>query len=266
MNVPTKMGIWITQKCPLRCKFCENSNDYFKQGKIMSLDIFESKVKEVIEAGISYIDLTPIVGEVLLVPNFGDYLDILDSYKEIEKYTFITCLIGSKQNIDALRGRPKLELEISLYGLSSDEYKERTNKDTFNTFIKNFKYLVQTFDNSIVIINRTSDPNTKLLKRDMPFILQFLLKKCHIDEQWVDDRSNYTEVMKEKNVEKFRCHFMTEPLLVEDGICFCCMDWNRKNVSKNKITELYDEKNFNEKIKENGICNKKCGWYRPLNV
>ena len=45
----------------------------------------------------------------------------------------------------------------------------------------------------------------------------FLLKKCHIDEDWVEDRSNYTEVMKEKNVEKFRCHFMTEPLLVENS-------------------------------------------------
>ena len=264
MNIPEKMGIWITQKCPLRCKFCENSNNYFKEGKTMPLETFKGKVQEVVDAGISVIDLTPIIGEVLTIPNFSDYLDILDSYDEIKKYTFITCLIGSKNNIDCLKGRPKLELEISLYGLSAEEYKERTNKDTFKAFIKNLKYLVRTLDNDIIIINRTSDPNTKLLERDMSVLVKFLLKKCHIDEAWVDDRSNYTEVMQEKNVEKFRCHFMTEPLLVEDGICFCCMDWNRKNVSKNKINELYNEKNFNKKIKENGICNKKCGWYRPL--
>ena len=105
MDIPKKMGIWITQKCPLRCKFCENSDDYFKGGKIMSLDIFKNKVNEIIEAGISCVDLTPIVGEVLTIPNFGDYLDILDSYKEIKNYTFITCLIGNKKNIDTLRNK-----------------------------------------------------------------------------------------------------------------------------------------------------------------
>ena len=103
MDIPKKMGIWITQKCPLRCKFCENSDDYFKEGKIMSLDIFKNKVNEIIEAGISCVDLTPIVGEVLTIPNFGDYLDILDSYKEIKSYTFITCLIGNKKKYISMR-------------------------------------------------------------------------------------------------------------------------------------------------------------------
>lgn len=264
MNIPEKMGIWITQKCPLRCKFCANSDSYFTQGKIMTLEVFKDKVQEIVNSGISIVDLTPIVGEVLTIPNFENYLDVLDSYSEIKKYTFITCLIGSKKNIDILRGRPKLELEISFYGLTAAEYKERTNKDTFKIFIEKLKYLIQTFDNDIIIINRTSDPNTKLLERDMSLLMRFLLSKCIIDEEWVTDRDNYTEVMEEKDINKFRCHFMTEPLLVDDGICFCCMDWNKENVSKNTITDLYNEKNFNKKIKENGICNTKCGWYRKM--
>ncbi len=85
MKIPEKMGIWITQKCPLRCKFCENSNDYFKEGRTMPLETFKGKVQEVVDAGISIIDLTPIIGEVLTIPNFSDYLDILDSYDEIKK-------------------------------------------------------------------------------------------------------------------------------------------------------------------------------------
>ena len=65
----------------------------------------------------------------------------------------------------------------------------------------------------------------------MSILVKFLLQKCSIDEAWVDDRSNYTEVMEEKNIDKFRCHFMTEPLLVENGISFGSI---RKNVREHK--------------------------------
>ena len=58
MNTPKKFGIWITQRCPMRCSFCPNSDEYFKNGKIMSLEVFKDKVDEIISNGITNIDLT----------------------------------------------------------------------------------------------------------------------------------------------------------------------------------------------------------------
>lgn len=265
MKKPDKFGIWITQKCPLRCGFCENGDDYFKSGKIMTKDMFEDKVKDIISAGIKVVDLTPIIGEVLTVPDIGEYLDVLDQYDEIVEYTFITCLICPSKNIDAISNRPKLSLEISLYGLTPQEYHQRTNKNVYKSFVNNFKHLISVYRGDVVIINRTSNPRIKLMERDMSSIMRFLLTKCQIDEQWVDDRDNYTEVMDQKNVEQFRCHFMSEPLLTDNGICFCCMDWNKSSVIPGKITDMYgDSGEFISKIDSvSDTCNKKCGWYRP---
>ena len=40
--------------------------------------------------------------------------------------------------------------------------------------------------------------------------------------------------------------------------------WVIKIMEKEGFSDLYNEKNFNKKIKENGICNTKCGWYRKM--
>lgn len=266
MRPPKKFGIWITQKCPMRCSFCPNSDDYFAKGTIMNLDVFRDKVSEVVSSGIASIDLTPIIGEVLTISNLNEYLDYLDSRDEVKEYTFITCLVCPKKHIDFLLNRPKLKLEISLYGTNKERFKQRTNKDAFSTFISNFKYLVCYFKNpnKITIINRTEESLGQLHEQKKTALLEFLLSKCYIDNDWVADRPNYVE---ERKDDVHRCHFMTEPLLVDGGICFCCMDWNKKFVIRSKINELYTDKSFHKEIvKVSNVCNKQCGWYREMIV
>ncbi len=258
------MGIWITEKCPLRCSFCENSDDYFKNAKNMSLENFKLKVNDVVKNNIEIIDLTPLVGEILNLKNIEEYFDILDENKKIKEYSFITCLISSKKNIKKLINRPKLKLEISLYGVDKEEYKFRTNKDLFDTFLSNLKYLLSVYSKEITIVNRTSVNDKKLFERKMSPHLNFLLKKCTIDEKWVVDRKNYSEIMEQKNINEFECHWMTEPVLSNDGICFCCFDSKKEYVSKKSINELYSKDNFLKHIKKIKICNEKCGWYKPL--
>ena len=265
MKIPKKFGIWITQQCPLRCTFCANSDQYYKSGTVMPLKTFKRKVNEIVESGVSVIDLTPIVGEVLTISNLHEYLDYMDSIPAITKYTFISCLICSRKSIDTIVDRPKLQLEISLYGTSTETFKKRTNVSAFSTFYNNFKYLLSKYknNNKIIIINRTPEIDGPLLNQDMPSGMRYLLGKCNIDEEWVTDRDNYIE---EQKSGTHYCHFMSEPLLTDNGICFCCMDWNQSNVIPGKITDMYgDSDKFISRIDSvSNTCNKKCGWYRPL--
>lgn len=262
MKRPDIFGIWLTQKCPLRCTFCPNSDEYFKTGAVMSLDVFKSKVQQIIQSKIEYIDLTPIIGEVLGMKDLNIYLDYLDSCESIKRYTFITSLICSKRQIDMIINRPKLKLEISLYGTNKDMFLERTRRDSFVVFFNNFKRLVSKHTNTkdIIIINRTTDPT---LSQDIKPGLNILLRSCTIDNSNIKDRDNYIE---ERNDEPELCYYMQEPLLTEEGICFCCMDWHKKYLSKKSIDEFYskDMVKFKKNVKStSSVCNTKCGWYKP---
>jgi hypothetical protein len=199
----------------------------------------------------------------MTINNLNEYFDYLDTCREIKEYTFITCLVCPKKHLDYLMKRPKLKLEISLYGTNRERFKQITNKDAFSTFLSNFKYLVQNFNNpnGIIIINRTDESLGSIEKQKKTPLLSFLLSKCHIDNEWVTDRPNYVV---ERQDSVHRCHFMTEPLLVDEGVCFCCMDWNKKFIVRSKIDELYTEQSFLKEIaKVSSVCNKQCGWYRP---
>ena len=266
MKIPEKFGIWITQRCPLRCSFCANSDQYFKSGSVMSLKTFQEKVDEIVESGVSVIDLTPIVGEVLTIPRLSEYLDYMDSIPAITEYTFISCLVCPRKGIDSIADRPKLQFEISLYGTTPETFKKRTNVNTFSTFYKNFKYLLSQYKNKnkIIIINRTPEEDGPLLNQPMSTGMRYLIGKCSIDEEWVTDRDNYVE---EQKSGTHHCHFMSEPLLTDNGICFCCMDWNKSSVIPDKINGMYgDSDKFISKIDSvSDTCNKKCGWYRPPN-
>lgn len=266
MNTPEKFGIWITQKCPMRCSFCPNSDDYFKNGKLMPLHVFKNRVNEIIEAGVKIIDLTPIIGEVMSMANLNEYLDYLDQCEEIVEYTFITCLVCPQKHIDFITSRKKLKLEISFYGTSRENFKSRTNRDAFNVFLNNLKYLIENYKfntKNIVLINRTLESLGPIDKQKKGMLLNFLIDRCYIDNDWVTDRENVLSV----NSEIHECHFMSEPLLTENGICFCCMDWNKKYIVESKIDDFYGDSNrFISKIRNiSNVCNKQCGWYRPLN-
>jgi hypothetical protein len=266
MNTPEKFGIWITQRCPMRCSFCPNSDEYFKKGKVMPLDVFKDKVDEIASSGITNIDLTPIIGEVLTISNLNEYLDYLDSKSEITEYTFITCLVCPEKNIDFIISRSKLKLEISFYGVDAEKFKARTNRNAFDKFLSNLKYLISNYKfdtKKIVLINRTLESLGPIPQQKKSILLDFLIDKCHIDNDWVTDRDNVLQ----EDSDVHACHFMTEPLLTEKGICFCCMDWNKKYIVDSKINDFYGDSNrFISKIRGiSNVCNKQCGWYRPLN-
>lgn len=232
----------------------------------MDIDTFKTKVDEIISSGIEYIDLTPVIGEVLYIKNLSEYLDYLDNRDEIKRYTFITSLISGEDNIKCIARRPKLKIEISVYGVTEHSYSARTNrKNAFNTFFNNFKTLVMNHHNprDIVVINRTNEDLGPILKQSMRRGLKFLLSLCTIDDDNSSDRPNK---LIDTGDDPSLCYYMQEPLMTEKGICFCCMDWNQKYTTDKSIVEMYDNTDqvFLQNVKNiSPVCNSKCGWFAP---
>lgn len=140
LDIPSVFGIPITDKCHLRCVSCFNTDERFNTSKHMDIDDFKKIVDWAVSQNVEYIDLTPTVGEALLMTNLNEYFDYLDQ-SPIKKYILITSL--AHKNIDSLLNRPKLLVEVSLYGGNKEQYEEYTKRNVFELVQDNIlKYLI----------------------------------------------------------------------------------------------------------------------------
>ena len=251
VDVPKVFGVPITDKCHLRCHFCFNNDERFSTANHMALDEFKRIIDWAVSQQIEFIDLTPTVGEALLIPNLHEYFDYLDA-SPIKLYTLITTL--AHKNIEPLRNRPKLLLEVSLYGGTRSQYKDTTGKDVFELVRDN--------------IRKLSTQRINVLKRfpgnDIDTRLNIILKG--MANVKVLDFSANRDLSIPFNAEVKKCHFMTEPLLTPNGISLCCIDYNYSDYIigqiGDNIVDVYDD--IESTIKNRQLkCSTACGWYRP---
>lgn len=251
LDVPKVFGIPITDKCHLRCNFCFNTDDRFASATHMDLDEFKRIVDWATSQGIRFIDITPTVGEALLIPNLNEYLDYLDA-SDIQMYTLITTL--AHKNISMLFNRPKLLLEVSLYGGTRDQYRSVTGRDVFDLVRANIQSL--------------STRQLNVLKRfpgnDMDVRLSVLLKG--MSNIKLLEFSENRPISIPFNGQLKKCQFMTEPLLTTNGISLCCIDYNYTDYIIGQVGDdiqtVYD--NINSTIKNKQLkCSTACGWYKP---
>lgn len=248
LMLPKMFGVPITERCHLRCHFCFNSDEYFKESKHMELEDFKNIVNWLIENNIKHIDITPTVGEALLIPNLGDFLDFLDE-SVIESYTLITTLTLDPS---ALMNREKLNLEISLYGSTKEEYKTVTKKDLFINVMNNIRLLLYNSERFSIIKRYKSDEDLKL---------KTLLSFENINLVELSDNRGLSR--KEGNEIK-RCKFMNEPVVTSKGLSLCCMDYKSDSLLIGKVgdnlNELYD--NLFKTISNNKLeCSVNCDWF-----
>lgn len=253
VDVPKVFGIPITDKCHLRCHFCFNSDERFSKSTHMSLDDFKRIVDWAVSQQIRFIDLTPTVGEALLIPNLGEYFDYLDA-SPIQSYTLITTL--AHKNIEVLQNRNKLMLEVSLYGGSRQQYQEATGRDAFNLVRSNILAL--------------SKQRLNVLKRFPGDItdtrLNVILKG--MSNIQILDFSAHRELTIPFNAQVKKCQFMNEPLLTPNGISLCCIDYEYKDYI---IGQIGDDINavyadIESTIKNKQLkCSTACSWYKPWN-
>jgi len=254
LDIPSVFGIPITDKCHLRCVTCFNSDERFNISKHMSLDDFKKIVDWAITQNIEYLDLTPTVGESLLMTNLNEYFDYLDK-SPIKKYMLITSL--AHKNIDSLLNRPKLLVEVSLYGGNKKQYEEYTKRDVFDLVRDN-----------ILKLSKTSKQRLNILKRFKGKITDSKLKVILLamENIVVRDYSKDRGLKIRYNGEVKKCQFMREPLLTPNGISMCCIDYNYTDYIIGKIgddlKDVYSD--IENTIKEKKLkCSTACDWYSP---
>jgi|SaaInlV_165m_DNA_1040744.scaffolds.fasta_scaffold02697_5 hypothetical protein len=245
LKIPKMMCVPITDKCHLRCGFCYNSNDYFKTAKHMDIDEFKDIVDWLISEGISYIDITPAVGEALLIPNLHEFLDYLDN-SSIDKYLLITSL--AVKDISVLKDRHKIDIEVSLYGENAEQYIKTTGRDVFDLVLPNIKELTK---DGITILKRFKEPITST---DLRLITKFDNVKL-VD--YSDDRGlEYAS----KTGEVRECVFMKEPLVTKRGISLCCKDHKIEDLVIGQVGESLKDIYNNISI-DDVKCSIECDWF-----
>lgn len=256
---PERFGVPITEKCHMRCHFCFNTDSYFENGKHLDINIFKNIIDWLIKEGVRKIDLTPMVGEPLLIPNLADYFNYLDSAEQIEEYEIFSSLAAN--GVDVFFGRKKLKLTVSLYGLNERQFYETTKVRAFGLMKKNMKEIIlNKLDKKVNVLQRcdeVSDPDNEL-RMYLKINTVFLLKKNYSKSRSNEFAKGHAEVLP--------CKFMYEPIINESGISLCCMDSdNKRKVGAvgdsldeiyNNLIHIVESKNLN--------CNKTCGWFEPI--
>ena len=261
IDVPEKFGIPLTEKCHLRCGFCMNNSDIFKRGKHMSLGDFKEIVNWLTDQGVKKVDLTPIVGEPLLVPHLGKILDFLEDNPRITEYDLFTSL--GVTDISSLLGKKKINLFISLYGFNREQFIETTGKNCFDIFLGNMKKIIlNKFPKKVIVLQRCpdiSDVNQKLriyLKMSTVF---------YFNHGYMPNRDNK---MADKVGEALPCNFMYEPVVNQKGLSLCCKDIDDElKIGRlgESLSVIYGD--VFEIIKSRELsCNKSCGWFEPLSL
>ena len=169
------INIIVTDKCNLSCVGCRGSIDNVNQYELptMSYDTFIRTVNECVKSGVCYFDLTPAIGEILLVKGIHKYLNYLEQHKDVKGY-----LITTNGTVNSIpKGHQKLNLSLSLYGSGLSSFKEFTKKDLFKKCINTFSSLID-IDTPIEITIRNED----LDDIDLPFrrVMYKLLTKKNV--------------------------------------------------------------------------------------
>jgi hypothetical protein len=216
----------------------------------MDFDEFKTIVDWILGEGVEYLDLTPTVGEALLMPNLSDFLDYLDN-SSVTAYTLITSL--AHKNIEPLIGRPKLLVEVSLYGGNKQQYQDTTRRDVFD--------LVR--DNML----KLSSQRFNVLKRFKGNITDTKLNVIlGLNNVKLHDFSTDRGLNIGYNGDVRKCQFMNEPLLTPSGISLCCIDYDYSKYIIGQIGDDMQEvyRDIEQTIKDRKLnCSTACDWFSP---
>lgn len=185
------INIIITDKCNLECIGCRGSISDVQKYELptMKYEEFITIVDKCVSAGVCYVDLTPVIGELLLVKNIHKYLEYLENHDGIKGYLITTN--GTISNLPL--NYKKINLSISLYGSSSDTFKAFTQKNLFPQYIKTFKSILE-IETPIEITLRNED--LRDIDKEFKSLLYKVLTKKNIaihDGRVNDNRGGIVE-------------------------------------------------------------------------
>jgi sulfatase maturation enzyme AslB (radical SAM superfamily) len=126
-NLRERLYITTSTVCNLRCRICAYQRSTIAR-RIMPNSLFRSIVREACDFGFSIFNITPLVGEVLVDPDFLVKIEFLEKLSDVESISFCTnFILAHKEFIHALPSLNKLRcLAITLYGYDADSFRRMT--------------------------------------------------------------------------------------------------------------------------------------------
>jgi radical SAM protein with 4Fe4S-binding SPASM domain len=133
---PATLGLELSNLCNANCIFCPYQFQT-RPTQIMGEDVFRKAVSEFVAIGGGDIDLTPIVGDALIDPDFLPRVKFLRSHPEIGRISLITNgILLDKHGISGILGSGINAVGISTAGFEAEMY-QRVYRNTSYTRMRN---------------------------------------------------------------------------------------------------------------------------------
>jgi len=260
MNTIKRSCFYTYSKCQLRCKPCPRYNYIDKLPDVdMTLNQFKKYVDASMEYGITEIELSPMVGEILLDPKLPDMLKYLDQFKEITRIDIFTNGLNFNKDICEMFAQyPKFNSHISIYGCNESVFNEFTNTTgLWNKFIlaltniilykpKISEFLMR------YQINSKEDIKFSIIKKMLENIYSNFIESS-TNNNWNNELIYITDTLSDgANIRDELSYGYNCPYLILDtgiwpngdvGICTNWWDINKNmiigNVNKESLSNIY---------------------------
>jgi len=204
MQKPNEIMIHISSKCNLKCEPCayrfldiDKINKY--ENDILSLNEFKNIINKVTNFGIVEINITPIIGEPFMIPNFEKYCEYLENNDDVKWFTFFTNLTHNF-NINKFLSFKKLRIVISINGLTYNMFNKNThgNKNEFEIFSNNLLNILNIYNNKMCKLEFFIRDDIKNTNKKFELLLKYLSEMFDISNPW-KDRNGITHFKKNGN-------------------------------------------------------------------
>lgn len=286
----------ITNKCNAACVFCAYSKDAPTTGK-MTLETFKNAIDEYIKLGGKMIDLTPIVGEVLLDPELFDKIRFAKEKNVFDRISVYTngILLVKNDNYKRLIDSGITDLSLSFTGPDKKIYEDLYQVHGYDILMEGIRKLLaynKEKGEKVRIcfqIRSSASPRELFAKKDFKEIIKPYLSKDitiafkHNYDNWggTIKPEDLKGVMKMRRIPKNKtipCKFLFEPTVLFDGslrMCACRMNKTEfddlvvGNINQTSLDELFHGEKAN-RIRDSfaeqnipSIC-RDCSLYQPV--
>lgn len=139
---PGHLTLELTNLCNANCIFCPYSQQ-LRAHERMTEAVFKKAVGDYVAMGGGSVDLTPIVGDPLIHPQFLEWVRFLRSLPQIDRITVTTNgILLSKHGIDEILDSGLSRINISMAGFDREMYRRIYRVDAYRKVIANVEKLL----------------------------------------------------------------------------------------------------------------------------
>lgn len=254
--IPKIAVIELTNNCYYNCTFCNKDKGKMNQ---MPFETFKVIVNKYIELGVESFELTPTIGDAVVLKDFNKYINyVLSKNKKVFFFTSLGTLDFDPEFLKNIFPQHKdFYAVISVYGLTFKAFNKVTTSPLhiFKLFKKNLLYILNEFKNTnrtLIFRNRN--------KNDEVFFKQLSIKyKCdNFRFETFSGDSNCTDKSLIQERDNICCNFIINPGCDIHGNIKGCMyggydnNFIIGNVFTDDLNEIYS--NYFKKNLENDFC------------